>query len=118
MTPIDANRVAVATKRFSKVDFWRELLITIRFCLVGIVATAVHITVGYGWLVFVGGSWHRADFSKRLRILDGFWNFFHGKLPMNISLTRKPASRNVSILCDRRRHRLSGKYTMPCFSTA
>ena len=47
MTPIDANRVAVATKRFSKVDFWRELLITIRFCLVGIVATAVHITVGW-----------------------------------------------------------------------
>ena len=47
MTPIDANRVAVATKRFSKVDFWRELLIAIRFCLVGIVATAVHITVGW-----------------------------------------------------------------------
>jgi putative flippase GtrA len=44
-TPIDANRVAVATKRFSTLDFWRELLIASRFGLVGIVATAVHIAV-------------------------------------------------------------------------
>jgi putative flippase GtrA len=45
MTPIDAGCVVVATKRFSKLNFWRELLIAARFGLVGIVATAVHIMV-------------------------------------------------------------------------
>ena len=45
MSPIDANRIAVASKRFTSLDFWRELVIAARFGLVGIVATAVHIAV-------------------------------------------------------------------------
>ncbi len=45
MPLFDTGHVVVQRKRFSSLDFWRELLIAARFGLVGIFATVVHITV-------------------------------------------------------------------------
>lgn len=41
-------------KRFSKMNFWREILIASRFGLVGLLSTAVHITIV--WLLLAGAG--------------------------------------------------------------
>ncbi|MEJ2613018.1 MAG: GtrA family protein [Candidatus Thiodiazotropha sp.] len=49
MSRFDTSHVVMLRKRFSNLDFWRELITASRFGLVGIFATAVHITIV--WLV-------------------------------------------------------------------
>lgn len=45
MKEIGAGCIVMLTRRFSKLNFWREALIATRFGLVGLLATAVHITI-------------------------------------------------------------------------
>lgn len=47
--------------RFSNLSFWRELVVAARFCLVGVVATSIHIVVVFLFLDQAGSNLFSAN---------------------------------------------------------